>query len=149
MECGDLRDVRCERCDAGTGGFDPGEEVFLRENGGTGSAIVGQPVVGFRVIGASGVIRQLVVQRSGGLQVLCWLEIDYTLKTSLGHSDLNGRTYCFTLCIRSFCERSRHLRGLFIWIAAILLVVIGGHGANLRLGRRRQSEVRPDVRLED
>ena len=140
MERGDLRNVRCERCDTGTGGFDPREEVFLRENGGTGSPIIGQPVVGFRVVGASGVIRELIVQRSGGLQVMDWLEVDYTLKTSLGHSDRNDRTYCFTLCIKSFCERSWLLRGLFIWIAAILLVVIGGHGASL--GWVEEDEVR-------
>ena len=97
---GDLRDVRCECCDAGTDGFNAGEEVFLREDVGTGRAIVGQSVVGSGVVGASGVIRELVGQRCGGLQVLDWLKIDYTLlMASLEHSDLNGRTYCFALRI--------------------------------------------------
>lgn len=93
MERGDLRDVCCECCDAGSDGFDPGEEVFLREDVGTGRAIVGQPVVGAGVIGAAGVVRELVVHRHGGLQVLDWLEVVSILEASRGTNQseyLNG-----------------------------------------------------------
>ena len=55
MQGPDLGDVRCEGCDAGARGFDAGKEVFLSEDRGTGGAVVGEPVVRFRVVGASGV----------------------------------------------------------------------------------------------
>lgn len=75
VEGGDLRDVRCEGSDAGSDGFDTGEEVLLREGAGAGGAKVRQPVVGAGVIGATGVVREFVVRRSGGLQELDLLEV--------------------------------------------------------------------------
>lgn len=90
MECGDLRDVCCECCDAGSDGFNPGEEVFLSEDVGTGRAIVGEPVVGAGVIRASGVVRELVVQRSGGLQVLDWLEVGLNVKSKSSNKPIKN-----------------------------------------------------------
>lgn len=41
-------------------------------------------------------------------------------------------TYCFIRRVHPLGERRRLMWGLFVWIAAVLCVVFGRHGCNLR-----------------